>query len=188
VLQSTTVEKSSGGSITKPSGKKYLEAPDEFGGEPETDGILSFDADEIDATKIESGLTVLKLVGLAGDTIRFPIGEKDTALLIVPEEALDLNVTLSLKADLVPKRDEKMSVAMYDFFPEGLVYLKDCYLIQPTRFPDGTLLALSWFDPLSNKWEQESVARVQNGRAVFVIKHFSKYGAPYDGLGSGGQQ
>jgi hypothetical protein len=186
VLKSVAAEESPGEFVKKPSGK-YLEAPDEFVQEPEAETVVAFEPDSLDYTATETGEAVERSVGSSGYTVKFPIGTKDTALLVVPDGALDKSWNLSLRADLVSSRDEKMSVAMYDFFPEGLVYLKDCYLIQPTRFPDGTLLALSWYNPLSNKWEEESVARVQNGQAVFVIKHFSKYGAPYDGLGSGGQ-
>ncbi len=155
--------------------------------EPET--VVAFEPDSLDYATAEAGETVEKSVGPSGYTIKFPIGTKDTALLIVPDGALGQNWNLSLRANLVATRDEKMSVALYDFFPDGLVYLKDCYLVQPSRFPEGTLVALSWFNPASGKWEEESVARVQNGRAIFVIKHFSTYGAPYDGdgLGSGGQ-
>ncbi|MGH8004546.1 MAG: hypothetical protein ACRECJ_07470, partial [Limisphaerales bacterium] len=188
ILKSVTVEKSSSGSTNKRSGK-YLEAPDEFGDEPEVEMVVAFEPDSLDYATAEAGETVARSVGPSGFTIKFPIGTKDTALLIVPDGALDQNWNLTLRANLATTRDEKMSVALYDFFPDGLVYLKDCYLVQPTRFPDGTLLALSWLNPLSGKWEEESVARVQNGKAVFVIRHFSTYGAPYDGdgLGSGGQ-
>ncbi|HLG94388.1 MAG TPA: hypothetical protein VI546_06090 [candidate division Zixibacteria bacterium] len=187
VLKSAAVEKPSGGLTKKQSGD-YLEAPDELAEEPEADTV-TFEPDSLDYTAVDAGESVEKSVGLAGYTIKFPIGTKDTALLIVPDGALAQNWNLSLRANLVPTRDEKMSVAIYDFFPDGLVYLKDCYLVQPTRFPDGTFLVLSWFNPLSGKWEEESVARVQGGKAVFVIRHFSTYGAPYDGdgLGSGGQ-
>jgi hypothetical protein len=187
VLSSAAAENSSGGFIKKQTGK-HLEAPDAGLEELGVDTV-AFEPDSLDYATAETGETVEKSVGPSGYTIKFPIGTKDTALLIVPDGALDQNWNLSLRANLVPTRDEKMSVALYDFSPDGLVYLKDCYLVQPTRFPDGTLLVLSWFNPASGKWEEESVARVQNGRAVFVIKHFSTYGAPYDGdgLGSGGQ-
>ena len=190
VLNSVSVEDTtttSGFEERRPG--KYLEAPDEFTKPPETDMTVRFEPDSLDYTTADAGETVEKSVGPSGYTIKFPIGTKDTALLICPEGALDQSRNLSLRADLLSTRDEKMSVAVYKFFPEGLIYLKDCYLVQPTRFPDGTLLTLSWFNPLSGKWEEESVARVQNSRVVFVIKHFSTYGAPYDGdgLGSGGQ-
>ena len=186
-LQSVTIEKPSGGVIKKPSGK-YIEAPGEFFEELEADTVV-FNPDSLDYTAAEAGETIEKSVGSSGYTIKLPIGTKDTALLIIPDGALDQNWSLSLRANLVPTRDEKMSVAIYDFFPDGLVYLKDCYLVQPSRFPDGTVLTLSWFNPVSEKWEEECTSRVQNGQAVFVIKHFSTYGAPYDGdgLGSGGQ-
>ncbi len=188
VLKSVAVEKPSGGFTKKESGK-YLEVPDDFLEVPEAAAAVAFAPDSLDYTTADAGETVERSVGPSGYTIKFPIGTKDTALLIVPDGALAQNWNLSLRADLVSTRDEKMSVALYEFFPEGLVYSKDCYLVQPTRFPDGTLLTLSWFNPLSGKWEEESVARVQNGKVVFTIRHFSTYGAPYDGdgLGSGGQ-
>lgn len=189
VLNSTAVEKGpSGGYTNNPKTRKYLEAPDEFAEEPEADTVV-FNPDSLDYTAAEAGETVEKSVGSSGYTIKLPIGTKDTALLVIPDGALAQNWNLSLRANLVPTRDEKMSVAIYDFSPDGLVYLKDCYLVQPSRFPDGTVLTLSWYNPVSEKWEEECTARVQNGQAVFVIKHFSTYGAPYDGdgLGSGGQ-
>ena len=184
--QTVSVNNSSGEPEEKTS-RKYLEAPDEFVVEPGAEVTATFNPDSLDYATIETGEAVEKSVGPSGYIVKFPIGTKDTALLVVPDGALHQNWNLSLRANLVPTRDEKMSVAMYDFFPEGLVYSKDCYLVQPCRYPDGTLVVLSWFNPDSGKWEEESVARVQNGQAVFVIKHFSKYGAPYDGLGSGGQ-
>jgi|GEM_PF-2702120 len=186
-LQSATVENSSGG-VTKKPYRKYYEVFEEFAEEPEADTVV-FNPDSLDYTAAEAGETVEKSVGSSGYTIKLPIGTKDTALLVIPNGALDQNWNLSLRANLVPTRDEKMSVAIYDFSPDGLVYMKDCYLVQPSRFPDGTVLTLSWYNPVSEKWEEECTARVQNGQAVFVIKHFSTYGAPYDGdgLGSGGQ-
>ena len=190
ILNSVSTENTTTtGGFEKKRPGKYLEAPDEFTEPSETDITVRLEPDSLDYTTADAGETVEKSVGPSGYTMKFPIGTQDTALLIIPDGALAQNWNLSLRANLVPTRDEKMSVALYEFFPEGLNYLKDCYLVQPTRFPDGTLLALSWFNPLSRKWEEESVARVQNGRAVFVIKHFSTYGAPYDGdgLGSGGQ-
>lgn len=190
MLQSVSIEDSTtAGEFEKKRPGKYLEAPDEFVVEPEADAAVAFEPDSLDYATADAGETVERSVGPSGYTIKFPIGTKDTALLIVPDGALAQNWNLSLRADLVATRDEKMSVALYEFFPDGLVYLKDCYLVQPTPFPDGTLLTLSWFNPVSEKWEEESVARVQNGKATFVIRHFSKYGAPYDGdgLGSGGQ-
>lgn len=190
ILPSVSTEDSTtAGGFEKRRPGKYLEAPDEFTEPSEPGTAIRFEPDSLDYATADAGETVEKSVGPSGYTIKFPIGTKDTALLICPEGALDQSWNLSLRANLVATRDEKMSVALYEFFPEGLVYLKDCYLVQPTRFPDGTLLTLSWFNPVSGKWEEESVASVQNGKAVFVIRHFSTYGAPYDGdgLGSGGQ-
>jgi hypothetical protein len=154
--------------------------------------IVAFDPSKMDSTEMEVGTAVFRTVSYDGDTIAFPIGNgsKDTAYLICPRGALKkgTNVTLNLKGDVMRTTDSTMLVAMYNLLPHGLVYEKDCYLVQPARFKDGTLLALSWYDPLSEKWVQESVCPVNNGQVVFILKHFSNYGAPLEALSSGGQE
>ncbi len=160
-------------------------------GEIPADTVITFDPGKMDSTEMEVGAAVFRTVSYDGDTIAFPIGNgsKDTAYLILPRGALKkgTNVTLNLKGDVMRTTDSTMLVAMYNFLPHGLVYEKDCYLVQPARFKDGTKLALLWYDPLSGKWTEENVGVVANGRVVFVIKHFSNYGAPLEALSSGGQ-
>jgi hypothetical protein len=155
--------------------------------ETSADSVVYFDAEKLDFSGLQVNLPVIKLVGFEGDSIPIPMG-KDTAYLVIVRGALDgLTVNLNLLSSLAPTEDGKMRVVLYNFFPEGLFFEKECYLIQPARFPEGARVALSWFDPLGGKWVQESIGQVKDGKVKFVIKHFSQYGAPMEALSSGGQ-
>ncbi len=151
--------------------------------------VVTFNPGGVDTASTKAGTTVFRAVGYNGDTIAFPIGDKDTAYLICPRGAVKsgTNVTLNLKGNFVLTNDGAMSASMYNFLPHGFVFEKDCYLIQPARFPNGTQLELSWRNPSSGQWVLENVSTVSNGRVIFKIRHFSDYGAPLEALSSGGQ-
>lgn len=155
-----------------------------------TPAVIKFNPWKMDSVPIALGMPIIRMVGYNGDTVAFPIGIRDTAYLIIPRGAVkpNTNVTLTLKSDVKRTTDSTMLVALYHFLPQGQVFEKECYLVEPARFQDGTELELSYFNPSSGQWVRENVSTVSNRRVIFKIKHFSDYGAPLEALSSGGQQ
>jgi hypothetical protein len=148
--------------------------------------FATFNPGQLNLIIVNPGQLVSVNIGPAGDTLAFPVAT-DSAYLIVPPGALDSNVTFNLLAEVSRTTDGLIAISMYDFGPSGLVFKNDCYLVHPTRLAEGTDIPLHWFDPVTKSWVLEGTAPVKNGKATFVIKHFSDYSAPLDGLGSGGQ-
>lgn len=68
------------------------------------------------------------------------------------------------------------SVTLYDFGPNGLRFQAPARLTLEVNVPDGSQLSLSWYNPVTKRWEVQESGVVRNGRISFSVRHFSKYG------------
>ncbi len=94
--------------------------------------------------------------------------------LIISRGAVESEVTIT--AEVHNFTTARGTVRVYDFGPDGLVFLKPVMLVLKADVPRGTVLKLWWFNPATGAWEfQESVAPNRRGVTVFKIHHFSKY-------------
>jgi len=65
---------------------------------------------------------------------------------------------------------------IYDFGPDGLVFLEPAKLKIKTDDKRDKVLTLWWFNPATDQWEFQACASPDaNGTSQFRINHFSKY-------------
>lgn len=136
--------------------------------------------------KINKGdsVSTSKVVGPTGDSVSVTIGGQNRKTgLFVPPGALNGRAQIAMTVRRVHSASGVEYV--YEFGPDGLQFRFKSVLFLDVARPDGTPLALSWFNPNTNRWEIHGKAVVQNGRASFpFIKHFSKYGISCRGNGT----
>jgi len=112
-------------------------------------------------------------VGVFGGTIEMSLGS-ESSTLYVPSGALKEPVEIGAEAVLlVSGRDV---LRLFDFSPDGLIFLRPAVLTLDTDLPPNTVLKLYYLNPNTGRWQLEQAA-VTNGDGVviFNIKHFSKY-------------
>ncbi len=116
---------------------------------------------------------VVEVVGALGGQICTSLGNGRKCGLDVPAGALDQPTAISMR---VEDFEGRLSSAIFDFGPDGLVFEKSTTLFYDVKDPNGTIKTLTWFDPVANQWVVQAQAKVKNGRVTFSVNHFSKYG------------
>jgi len=144
-----------------------------------TDAPLAPSGDGFDAlTKgrflaVASDAACVAASGKRATVIQLRHGREKTQL-VIPAGALETTVEICAEVELVETRDSL--VRLYDFTPDGLVFLKPAKLILKAKFPKGTRLNLYWFNPDTGVWELEQTVKTgKKGKVKFDIYHFSKY-------------
>jgi hypothetical protein len=113
------------------------------------------------------------VIGPAGGVLNLTFGET-TSRFAVPARALTEAVRISAVGALfhTPWGD----IAMYDFSPDGLKFIRPATLTLSNVYSPGELAKLYWFNPRTGRWQLEQVGRPdRNGNVTFLIFHFSKY-------------
>ena len=104
---------------------------------------------------------------------------------VVRRGAVEKPVNIEITTCIVPG-EEKNSIKMieFDFRPDGLEFKKPALLIlnsrslekMQARFDLPDIYKLYWLNPDTGEWEVYAEAINQDGRIIFEIAHFSKFG------------
>lgn len=125
--------------------------------------------------------TLLDLLRLVNVTLTC-----DSSHLIFPVSSVPNLVTITGSVEQGLSNREGF-VTYLSFFPGGLVFLKPLEFHYKSSSPEGKEIKFYWYDPLSGVWKLEQTGKVQNGKVVFYIRHFSKYKV-VDGSTSNGSE
>lgn len=113
------------------------------------------------------------LVGPGGGTLEVQLGD-NSGTLRIPPGALRRLVRITMGA--LQHETPWNNATIFEFGPDGLVFILPAMLTLETDRPDGTLLRIYWWNPDKRVWVFQQAATVRDGRVSFMIRHFSKYG------------
>lgn len=159
------------------SEKTFVDIPDSDDVD-EDDGINPFAAE----TVFVAADTTYFLAGPDGATSRIFIQGKKVDFLVNPN-ALDDTVTIAI-IGMRYRIGRTTDLYIYECGPEGLQFNIPLELTQLIDRPDGSIATLSYYDDSVDDgdgigWETVAPSIVSDGKGVFFLHHFSKYGISY---------
>jgi len=110
----------------------------------------------------------------------------DSVYLVLPANSVSELVTITclVVRGLNFKED---IITQLDCGPDGLNFRSSLKLHYRSPKSDGTAIKFYWYDERNKVWKLQQTEKVQNGRVVFDINHFSKY-TVVEGSASNGSQ
>ncbi|MCC6961840.1 MAG: hypothetical protein IT585_01170 [candidate division Zixibacteria bacterium] len=132
-------------------------------------------------TTLVATASLSEAVGANGKVLRLTL-DKRVIVFNVPKNALTETVTITITGSKYEIGEEEFYV--YDCGPDGQQFLEPILLTQPVALTNGQPLVLLYFDDTLEDgdgigWQVEDAGVSANGRGIFEIHHFSKYGISY---------
>jgi hypothetical protein len=129
---------------------------------------------QADRTRLrETDGTVSGLIGPEGGVLQVKLDGSTPTIFRFPAGALTVETLITISAHV--EQSPSGGLAVYDCGPAGIVFELPVEVTQPTP-PNKTTASLFYFNESSLQWELQEISRISNGRALFHIYHFSKYG------------
>lgn len=132
-------------------------------------------------TTLVATASLSEAVGANGKLLRLTL-DKRVIVFSIPKDALTETVTITITGSkyLIGKKE----FYVYDCGPDGQQFLAPILLTQPVAMVDGKPLVLLYYDDTLEDgdgigWQVEESGVSANGRGIFQIHHFSKYGISY---------
>ncbi len=139
------------------------------------------------STSFENNIKCFESSGLVtaadGGIVRLGWGGRKNSLRVKPG-AVEKDVVIEITS-CVPKgnRKNKYSAIELDFGPSGLTFSKPAKLVLNAGFLNALrspihkgVVKLYYYDPDTDEWLFQQEAKVRNGKIIFKISHFSKFG------------
>lgn len=112
-------------------------------------------------------------VGPKGGSLTINLDNEDI-IFVVPAGALYSDVKIDITA--YKMRTPYGDLYLYECEPAGTVFLRPMWVDHPVNRVEGAASGLFYLNDIEATWEVQQVSPVEDGRARFEIRHFSKYG------------
>lgn len=132
-------------------------------------------------TTLVATASLSEAVGTNGKVLRLTL-DKRVIVFTIPKNALTETVTITITGSKYEIGKKEFFV--YECGPNGLQFLEPILLTQPVAMTNGQPLVLLYYDDTLEDgdgigWQVEESGVAVNGRGIFHIHHFSKYGISY---------